>query len=178
MSAIDTLIATPERALFGHVDEESAYLVEDYPYGFRLRTSIRYWIETTKNGDRFVSQTLNPKTDAWNKPKKSTYVDVGVMFLDDEDHVTWTGVGSYTSDEVIGQFRESFFDKLSDGQKKKLARLIGLRKAFEGVTWSVREKGTDAEEAAADAKQAEALEYLRKKAAIETVRTEKEFGLR
>lgn len=67
--------------LFGHTSEDTAYLVDDYPYGRRVRTQIRYWIETNaKHGDRFCSQTLNPKTGRWNKPKKSTYTGVGIMF--------------------------------------------------------------------------------------------------
>jgi hypothetical protein len=32
------------RLLLGHVDADSAYVVDDYPYGGRLRCRIRYWI--------------------------------------------------------------------------------------------------------------------------------------
>jgi hypothetical protein len=31
--------------LKGHISQETAYLVDDYPYGFRLRCKIRYWLE-------------------------------------------------------------------------------------------------------------------------------------
>ena len=31
--------------LKGHVSPATAYLVNDYPYGFRLRCQIRYWLE-------------------------------------------------------------------------------------------------------------------------------------
>jgi hypothetical protein len=34
----------PIRLLSGHVSPQTAYLVEDYPYGRRLRCRIRYWI--------------------------------------------------------------------------------------------------------------------------------------
>jgi len=34
------------RLLVGHVDADSAYVVEDYPYGGALRCRIRYWIDT------------------------------------------------------------------------------------------------------------------------------------
>ena len=62
--------------LYGHTSEATAYVVADYPYGFRERTQIRYWLEhKPKKGWRFVSQTLNPKTSRWNKPKASTYVE-------------------------------------------------------------------------------------------------------
>lgn len=47
--------------LKNHTNEENAITINNYPYGY-LRTKIRYWIETDKRkGDRFVSQTLNPK---------------------------------------------------------------------------------------------------------------------
>src|SRR6516165_4444148 len=61
--------------LSGHISPETAYVVEDYPYGLRLRCRIRYWLEhTPKRGFRFWSQTTNPKRgNIWNKPKASTY---------------------------------------------------------------------------------------------------------
>lgn len=71
-----------------HTSPETAYVVEDYPYGFRLRCKIRYWIEAhPRHGFRFVSQTTNPKVsgEVWNKPKASIYSDVvRVMGLDAE----------------------------------------------------------------------------------------------
>jgi len=64
--------------LVGHNSEENGYVVHNYPYGGR-RTDIRYWIEykliTKIHSWRFCSQTLNPKTNRWNAPKCSTYVD-------------------------------------------------------------------------------------------------------
>jgi len=65
--------------LYGHNSFDSGYVVTNYPWGFRLKTSRRYWIETTKHGDRFCYATLNPKTAKWCKPKKSTYDAVMVM---------------------------------------------------------------------------------------------------
>lgn len=92
------------RVLHGHTDQASAYLVDDYPYGFRLRCKIRYWVETAVKGSakgqtRFMSQTTNPKVvgEVWNKPKGSTYATVAVMFLDGDDRVQWTGVDSHLS---------------------------------------------------------------------------------
>lgn len=58
---------------------ESALEVDGYPWGFRLRTKKRYWLETTKHGDRLVSVTMDPRTGKWCKPKKSTYSDVGIL---------------------------------------------------------------------------------------------------
>jgi len=96
--------------IYGHTSPASAYLVEDYPYGFSARTQIRYWLEEKpKKGWRFVSQTLHPKTGAWNKPKASTYIEWGAaMYLDDKGHVHWDGVGPYTDDQKILAFVETF----------------------------------------------------------------------
>lgn len=68
------------KVLWGHNSAETAYVVADYPYGFRLRCQIRYWLEYRKGkGFRFVSQTTNPKRpgEVWNKPKASTYSPLG-----------------------------------------------------------------------------------------------------
>ena len=37
-----------EKILEPQPTEEKPCVVENYPYGFRLRTTIRYWVETTK----------------------------------------------------------------------------------------------------------------------------------
>jgi hypothetical protein len=82
----------------GHISPDTAYVVDDYPYGFRLRCKIRYWLEyTPKRGFRFCSQTTNPKRgDVWNKPKASTYCKFGgCMYLDENEHVHWAGLTEY-----------------------------------------------------------------------------------
>lgn len=87
------------KLLFNHISPETAYVVEDYPYGFNLRCKKRYWLEFGKNkGVRFASQTTNPKKagEVWNKPKYSTYCAFGgAMYLDEENHVQWTGLHEY-----------------------------------------------------------------------------------
>jgi len=64
--------------------EDKPILVNNYPYGFRLRTTIAYWIETKGNKQRFCSKTLNPKTNLWNKPKYSTYEDLIILAKEKE----------------------------------------------------------------------------------------------
>lgn len=95
------------KLLYNHTSPETAYVVEDYPYGFRLRCKIRYWLEYKKNkGFRLVSQTTNPKrefvtpagelVEYWNKPKASTYCKFGgAMYLNEENHVAWSGLSEY-----------------------------------------------------------------------------------
>lgn len=95
--------------LHGHTSPETAMVVEDYPYGFRLRCRIRYWLEThPRHGVRFVSQTTNPKIEGrevWNKPKASTYCAVaGGMYLDGDGHATWTGIGHGDGPAAVAAF--------------------------------------------------------------------------
>lgn len=89
------------KVLNGHTSAETAYVVEDYPYGFKLRCKIRYWIETTKHGQRFVSQTTNPKKpiEIWNKPKASTYAPIMLMYLDEQGYVQNDGISGYDPPE-------------------------------------------------------------------------------
>lgn len=98
------------KELHGHTSPETAYVVDDYPYGYTARTTIRYWLEhKPSKGYRLVSQTINPKTGRWNKPKQSTYVEIAAsMYLDDKGHVQWTGVGIYDEPGQVEQFIKDF----------------------------------------------------------------------
>lgn len=169
---------TAENVRFGHTDEESALVVDDYPYGRQIRTQIRYWLETTKNGDRFVSQTLNPKTGRWNKPKKSTYCEVGVIFIEpDTGYVRWTGLHLHATDEGIERFRAATEGKLSDAQKAKLARILGMKKVFEKVTFTVESnvQRTAEEQAEKDAEQVEINRRINRAIAVETHRAARDL---
>lgn len=96
--------------LYGHTSEDTAYVVDDYPYGFRKRTKIRYWLESNGNkGFRFVAQTMNPDTGRWNAPKKSIYSDLaGVMGLDSKGHVTWTALAYNSSPKAVLDFVQNY----------------------------------------------------------------------
>ena len=107
-----------KEVLKGHTTVETAYLVADYPYGFRLRCKIRYWLEyAPKKGFRLCSQTTNPKVDreVWNTPKKSTYTLLGVMGLDEEGHVTWTGISPYEVSK-LKEFGDVYADSFDENQ--------------------------------------------------------------
>jgi hypothetical protein len=94
------------RPLYGHTSMATAYLVDDYPYGYNQRTQIRYWLEHKKGkGYRFMSQTMDPKRHVWNKPKASTYLPLAaVMYLDGNGHVKWTGLGMYSKASDVADF--------------------------------------------------------------------------
>lgn len=119
--------------LKGHVSPQTAYVVEDYPYGFRLRCKMRYWLEhKPKQGFRLVSQSTNPKRpgEFWNKPKASTYAKFGAcMYLDDNGHVKWAALTEYCTGEEARQWSEKWragvpeagLDMLDKWVKAKLA---------------------------------------------------------
>lgn len=98
--------------LYNHIDEASAYNVSDYPYSFKLRTSIKFWLEKKDSkGFRFCSRTINPKNGRVNAVKTSTYSEfAGCLFLDEEGHCKWSGLGQYSSAEEIRSFIERFPD--------------------------------------------------------------------
>lgn len=166
--------------LLGHTSEETALVVDDYPYGRRVRTQIRYWLETVRNrGDRLCSQTLNPSTGRWNKPKKSTYSSVGVMYREpDTGYVRWMGLGDWPSDEAVADFMAAVTpDKLNDEQKRALAMLIGRKKAFANVTWTIRDSSsmTEEERKAEDARQKEIEQKIWRLAAHHSAKAHKEI---
>ena len=150
--------------LYGHNDENTAYVVDDYPYGFKLRTQIRYWLESDKKkGFRFVSQTMNPKTGRWNAAKKSTYATFGgCMYLDENGHVQWGGVTEYSDAkkflEFITDFPEADFTLIKDFcaaklhyYKKIAAGTHFLRTTINGV--AVPQSDEQKEKAMDDAKE-------------------------
>jgi len=63
---------------------EEAYEITDYPYWFRLKTSMFIWIEKNKNWHRICKQTINPKNGKENKVKKSVYYNYCRLYKDKE----------------------------------------------------------------------------------------------
>ena len=125
--------------LYNHTNPETAFVVSDYPWGFRLRTTIRYWIESkdAKNGgQRFASQTINPKTGQWCKPKYSTYTPIMVMYLDQNEHVQYTCLRHNDSEESINSFREAHISNLNEFQKSHLKEIIAYTKVMKHVTFT------------------------------------------
>lgn len=96
--------------LTGHKSPETAFLIEDYPYGHKVRTQKRVWIEEKpKKGFRLMEQTKNPKTGAWNKPAAGNYYAFGMaMFLDERGYVEHVAVGEYSRDADIVSFIRTF----------------------------------------------------------------------
>lgn len=111
--------------LRGYTSKEKAYKVDNYPWGFRLRTSIHYWIETKpKHGDRFCTYTIDPRTGRACAPKYGTYSTFLYMYLNEDGHVKCGGFDSYDIEYfknrfpfIIEKVGEYF---ISDDQKKNI----------------------------------------------------------
>ena len=125
----------PAQELPARVSPETAFLVNDYPYGFRLRCKIRYWLEFKPGfGFRFVSQTTNPKRPGapWNKPHAGTYSRAAALYLDGEGHVHCAGLSEYSNGPELDAFKALFpqsiaADKNLAGAVAWFEELIALR---------------------------------------------------
>ena len=123
------------KILTGHISPETAYVVDDYPYGYTLRCKIRYWLEF-KNGKgfRFVSQTTNPKRpgEFWNKPKASTYCRFGgCMYLDENGHVKWAGLSEYSDGAEAKAWADKFGEGVPEAGKSTLAGWVAAKVAYD-----------------------------------------------
>lgn len=114
--------------------EKNPYYVDNYPYGYRQRTQIRYWIETTNRGQRFVRQTLNPKTKKWNKPKKSTYSQIMLIGLNEKNHVTYTSLSMYSTEEAL-KFKKNYEKYFSEYQKKEIINILKMLEVYDKVEY-------------------------------------------
>jgi hypothetical protein len=123
--------------LKGHVSPETAYVVEDYPYGFRLRCKIRYWLDyKPKHGFRLMSQTSNPKKAGlvWNKPKASTYAKFGAcMVLNDEGHVKWTSLGEYSTGAEAKAWADTYGEGVPEVGQDLLKRWVASKLAYDNA---------------------------------------------
>jgi len=131
-----------KKYLYDHTSFENAYEVGGYPWGFRLRTEVRYWIEThdEKNGgQRFCKCTKNPKNGKWCAPKKSTYLALACLFLNEEGHMHCEGVYDGNSDN-LNQFIENHREHLSEYQIKTIKYLKAYKEVMKHVTCTIAPK--------------------------------------
>lgn len=128
--------------LRGHVNAETAALVEDYPYG-SLRCQKRYWVEratkgTGKGRERPVTQTSNPKTgNTWqNKPKAGTFCDRVFLYRDTRNnylhfwHVNFNGPDSF-----IKFIASGLYQQLNDEERADLGKWINFDRKYNGRSW-------------------------------------------
>ena len=125
-----------KKYVYNAVDFDTAIEVDNYPWGFRLKTKVKYWIESNNRGDRFIKQTLNPKTDEWCNPKKSTYSEVMIMTTEEKENKTFVhydSVSSFSKIEEISLFENTHKEHLTDRQLKQICKLKSFHGAYEDV---------------------------------------------
>lgn len=130
----------PKEILRGHTSKETAYVCDDYPYGFRLRCKIRYWLEFRPNkGHRFVSQTTNPKVqgvEIWNKEKASTYTSgFPIMFNDQNNHTHWDVLDFYSDPSKIESFKQKYGSLLDEGELKRISNIEYMSRKISPTIW-------------------------------------------
>jgi hypothetical protein len=123
-----------------HTSPETAFVIEDYPFGFKLRCKKRVWIETSpKKGQRVVFQTTDPRraVETWNAPKRSTYSDVAVLDLDERGYLQTDGISVNATEEQFAAFRERAKESLDSAG---LARLETAEKTTAAISafWKKR----------------------------------------
>jgi hypothetical protein len=127
-----------------HVSPETAYVVEDYPYGFRLRCKIRYWLDVSpKHGTRLCSQTTNPKRagEVWNTAKCSTYSRFGgAMFLDEQGHVQWAGLSEYSDGKEAVAFRDTYGAGVPEAGQKIMNAWVAAKIAYDAAEGTMAQK--------------------------------------
>lgn len=127
--------------------EENPIIVNNYPYGYK-KCICKFWVESVKNrGDRWVKQTQNPKTDVWNKPKKSTYSAVMVVYEDDKGHSNYKSCEFSTCSDDYKEFVDCVGDlALNELQLSQLKLIRAYIKAYEGVSFVIESKPIRTEE--------------------------------
>lgn len=140
--------------LRNHTSPETAYVVDDYPYGFRLRCKIRYWLEYHKtHGFRLVSQTTNPKRpgEVWNKPKVSTYSKFGAcMYLDANGRVWHAGLTEYSTSAEAKAWSDRYREGVPESGRAVLDKWVAAKLAYDAA----RQPGDPLQVGLAEARQA------------------------
>lgn len=90
--------------------------VKDYPYGYKLRTTLLDSMEfNPKKGYRRVQQTYNPKNGSLNKPKKDTYSHLEFREFDENGHIKSIAFNLFGADDAnkVAQYLAANFDSLT-----------------------------------------------------------------
>lgn len=133
--------------LAGHTSPETGFVVDNYPYGYTLRTQIRYWIETKKGfGQRFCSQTLNPKTSQWNKPKAGNYHVLAVMTRNPSNgYVSYETLqsGGWSKEENIQSFETRRAAAIGEYETKAIRYIRATNEANKMITVTIHSAALD-----------------------------------
>src|SRR5208337_4925220 len=127
----------PIEILKGPISPETAYVVEDYPYGYKLRCKIRYWVEfKPTHGFRMVCQTTNPRKpgECWNKPKAGIYSRFGgCLYLNENRHVMFTGLSEYSSGEESKTWADTYGEGVPEAGAGVLRKWVASKLAYDSA---------------------------------------------
>jgi hypothetical protein len=110
--------------------------IESYPYG-SLRCKAYFWAEfNPKYGYRTMFQTINPKNGRVNNPKKGTYCDLVVAYLDTETGHAEYKTGHLFNDNDVKKYCEFFANnfQLFSGDEVRWA-YERLKQHYEGTVY-------------------------------------------
>jgi hypothetical protein len=133
-------VIQPVTVLHGHTSPDTAYVVEDYPYGRALRCRRRTWVETAVKGakrgqQRVVHQTTNPKRgDIWNKPHPGQYSRMIFLYIDpDTGHQESAHVSEYGADPAGDLFLHitGIYEQMTDSDRRVYDVLVKLSKRYQ-----------------------------------------------
>jgi len=117
------------------VSPETAIIVPDYPYGFRLRCKLRVWVEyKAGKGFRYCTQTSNPKKpgEVWNKPKAGTYSRVSMAIgVDPLGRLYPSALTEYSDLDQYAAFEAAHGPALSPHAAASLAYFKAVKSAYE-----------------------------------------------
>lgn len=119
------------QALNAYDETSTEAKTDEYPYGF-LRCSAKWWIEDKgKKGQRVIFQTVNPKTNRVNAPKKATYNLVSIIYRNPENnHFEVAGVSQYASSEEIEKFLNTY-EGLREKDIETLNKRLKIQKVID-----------------------------------------------
>lgn len=122
------------KTIQGATSLETAYCVEDYPYGFKLRCKKYYYVETGKKGQRLVTVTTNPKAgdklNKLNKPVVEKYFRLVVLFIDKETgYVCVDYLSYYANTAAVEAFMNKY--ELDPAQQKEIEYILLAKKKLD-----------------------------------------------
>lgn len=128
------------KIIHGHDSFEKAFKAENYPYGYRLKTTMNYWIETTNKGQRLCTQSINPKNGRLNAVKKSTYSDCKFLALDENNHIVTISFNmNYSSVESFKKLLDKYKNQLQEDEVLKLEKMLSIKEKRENLMDKIME---------------------------------------
>jgi hypothetical protein len=109
---------------------ENAAIANDYPWGFKMKTTQHYWVEFRPNmGWRAVYSTVDPRNGKMCAPKKGTYsawpIYIGINPENQHIEFIHTPISVYMIEPVrIQEFVNNYWDQIDENNKRNIKGLM------------------------------------------------------